>query len=251
MQLSKIRLRILLIFLPWLLLKSSFAANPLPSQFSATYAVNKGILTLAYITRSLKPLDNGEFQFTSLSKPSALARMITGGEVLETSTWRFVKDYPRPETYFYRNTTKHEREVKLLFDWKEQKVTNIINGDPWKMKLSPGIQDKLLYQLTLMVDLSRGKKTLEYRVADGGSVKDYKATIIGTKTIKTSIGKFDTVVVQRKSSSRTTTFWCAPVLNYLPVVIEHRNHDGGHLEARITDIKGFNYTPPPKPDSDF
>ena len=252
MQSGNYLLKPLLFFLlPWLLVKSALAADTLPDSFTATYAVNKGVITLAYITRSLKSLGNGEYQFESLSKPSALARMITDGDVLERSTWRMIDNYPRPEIYYYKNTTKRKREVKLLFDWKSKKVTNIINGDPWKMELDPGVQDKLLYQLTLMLDLSRNEQKLEYQVADGGSIKVYSASIIGKKTIQTEVGKFDTVAVQRKSSSRTTTFWCAPRLDYLPIVIEHLTSSGGHLEARLIDIKGFNYTPPPKKDSDF
>lgn len=229
----------------------AIAANPLPDKFSVTYAVNKGFITLAYITRTLKPGDNGEYVFESVSRPSAIARMIADGEVLESSTWVFADDYPRPLTYLYKNTTKNnKREVKLLFDWKNKQVTNIINGKPWKMELHAGVQDKLLYQLTLMVDLSNNKKKLEYQVADGGSIKEYQATIIGKEVLETDMGNFDTVIVQRKSSSRTTTFWCAPELNYLPVMIEHRNNDGGHLEARITDVSGFDYTPK-KVESDF
>ena len=100
--------------------------------------MNKGVITLAYITRTLKPGNNGEYVFESVSRPSAIARMIADGEVLESSTWVFANDYPRPLTYLYKNTTKNnKREVKLLFDWKNKQVTNIINGKPWKMEL-PG-----------------------------------------------------------------------------------------------------------------
>jgi hypothetical protein len=249
-QLKFLKYSLLFFILSFLPFRPALAANPLPDSFSATYAVSKGILTLAYITRTLKPLDNGKYVFESVSKPSALARMITDGEVLEKSIWVYADGYPRPLEYIYKNTTKdHKREVKLLFDWKNKTVTNIINGDPWKMKLTEGVQDKLLYQLTLMIDLSHKHKTLEYHVADGGSLKDYKAHIIGKEVIETEIGKFNTVKVQRKSSSRTTTFWCAQELDYLPVIIEHRT-TGGRLKAQITSVKGFNYTPPEK-ESDF
>lgn len=251
MPFARLFLSTVIFLLPWLSTKPVLASNTLPKQFSVTYSINKGILTLAYITRTLKPLKNGDYVFESITKPSALARMITSGEVVESSTWHYSEDYPRPLVYFYKNTTKSKREVKLLFDWKNKKVTNIINGDPWKMELKPKVQDKLLYQLTLMLDLSNNKKKLDYFVADGGNMKEYTANILGKQTIKTRIGSFDSIEVQRKTSSRTTTFWCAPRLSYLPVIIQHTNSDGDRLEARIIDIHGFDYTPPKQKDSDF
>ena len=223
--------------------KSAHAAN-LPENFSATYTVSKGIIVLAYTTRKLSTRENGEFVFESISKPSTIGKMFADGEVIERSTWTYFDDYPRPLIYTYQNTNPDkEREVKLVFDWQKKSVTNIINGDPWKMELENGVQDKLLYQLSIMLDLDRKSTALQYRVADGGSLKVYEAHIAGRGVTETPAGTFNTIKVERKSESRTTTFWCAPDLNYLPVLIEHKNNDGGRIEARLKDFTGFNYIP--------
>lgn len=219
-------------------------AIKLPENFSATYTVSKGIIVLASTTRKLSTSENGEFIFESISKPSAFGKMFAEGEVIERSTWTYFDDYPRPLIYTYQNTDpSKEREVKLVFDWNKKTVTNIINGDPWKMELENGVQDKLLYQLSIMLDLERKSTSLEYRVADGGTLKAYGAQIAGKGVIETPAGTFDTIKVERKSDSRTTTFWCAPELNYLPVLIEHKKNDGGRIEARLRDFTGFNRHP--------
>jgi len=57
--------------------------------------------------------------------------------------------------YFYeRYGGRHNRQVKLIFNWKKLKVTNIINNDLWQMKVPEDTIDKLLYQLILMSDLA-------------------------------------------------------------------------------------------------
>ena len=242
--LKKITVVVVLLLLCAQALPRIALADIYKNGFTATYTVSKGILTLAYTTRRLVVNGNGQYTFESFSKPSTLGKMFADGEITERSSWTFYEDYPRPMVYTYKNTTpKKRREVELLFDWEKKSVTNIINGDPWKMELTNGVQDKLLYQLSLMVDLANNKNPLQYQVADGGILKTYNANIVGKEVIETDIGKFDTIKVKRESESRMTTFWCAPELDYLPVLIEHEKKDGGTVEARLSDMKGFRIKP--------
>lgn len=242
-MITSVNRHLMLCLLLWLP-HSGVIADPLSENFTAIYTLSKGVMELGHTTRTLTIGNNGERTFESVTKASGLARLISDGEVIERSRWNMVENYPRPLDYTYKNTAgKKDRNIKLLFDWQKNIITNIINGDPWKMKLQPGIQDKLLYQLSLMVDLQGGKKTLEYHVADGGKVKIYEARIVGKKVIETELGKFNTVVVQRKSSSRTTTFWCSPELNYLPVLIRQEKTGGGSIEASLSKLTGLGYVP--------
>ena len=87
--------------------------------------------------------------------------------------------YKKPPVIFIHGMgTNHK-----IFDWDKNRVINIINGDPWHMAATPGLLDKLLYQLKIMRDLSNGVKNLHYRVADGGKIKDFQLQILGQEVV--------------------------------------------------------------------
>jgi hypothetical protein len=218
-------------------------AAGLPEKFEATYTLSAGPLTLAEMTRKLYPKGDGSYVYESHSKPVGYARWFTNSTLVERSEWRYEKQQPRPLLYSYDRTGDRdkERHVKLIFDWVNGVVTNIINKDPWKMEIPPGAQDKLLYQLTLVHDLQLGQRAkLEYNVADGGSVKNIKFEIIGEERIKTAIGEFDTLKLKTEGT-RTTTLWCAKTLGYFPVLIEQHD-DRGQALLKLTSLSGITAT---------
>ena len=224
------------------------AANAWASEvpeFTAHYNLSRGIVTLAKTHRSLKKIDAKHYVFESISRPSGVGKIITGAEIHERSSWVFHENEPRPLEYTYINSGgENTRDVKLKFNWEQFTVTNIINGDPWKMDLEPGTQDKLLYQIKMMQDLSKGKRHLEYKVADGGTLKTYAAHIVGNEIIETSIGNFNTLkIVRRHHDGRETTLWCAPKMHFIPVQIEQSKKDGSTARALIYKIEGVEVPP--------
>ena len=107
------------------------------------------------------------------------------------------------------------------------------------MHISPTTQDKLLYQLTMMLDLKAGRKKLQYEIADGGTLKDYEFNVIGEEEIDTPMGKLHTVKLERVNDVRHTTIWCAESLEYLPVRIEQVEKDNASLAMLIHEVTGL------------
>jgi hypothetical protein len=236
------RLCQLIFFLPlYSLFPTLIQAGELPERVVADYTVYKGIVTLAKTRRTLKKLGDNQYEFYSVTKPSGVGKILTSGEIREKSLWEFNNNTTRPTEYTYVNSgSKKKREVKLVFNWDDGKVTNIINGDPWEMDLIPAMQDKLLYQLTLMLDLSKGKRHLEYAIADGGTLKTYKAVIMGTEEITVEMGKFEALkIVRQHDDGSVTSFWCAPKLMYLPIKIQQIKKDGGTASAELYALAGL------------
>ena len=64
--------------------------------------------------------------------------------------------------------------------------------------------DKFNYMLALMRDLSRGKRRVEYPIADGGRLRRYVLASIGEERIETALGTFDAIVVRRERGRRQT-----------------------------------------------
>jgi hypothetical protein len=54
--------------------------------------------------------------------------------------------------------------------------------------------------------------------------------------------------MRQDDGRRSTTIWCAPAFNYLPVRIEHTGKDGSRTQANVTRIKGLPFTADQKMD---
>ncbi|MCV6588468.1 MAG: DUF3108 domain-containing protein [Marinobacterium sp.] len=128
-----------------------------------------------------------------------------------------------PQQYrFQRKVFGKKRRAELNFDWQKNQVTNNVNDQPWQMAIYPGVLDKLSVQLQLRLDLKAGKTQFNYKVADGGKLKDYHFVVDGKETVATPAGTFDTVRVLRQrgnGSSRKTWIWFAPELDHMIVKI--------------------------------
>jgi hypothetical protein len=217
-------------------------ATPL-TGFTAVYTLKKSGFSIGETRRTLTMGGDNRHVFESITRPTGLARLLTGGQVIERSEWRYPQNRQnqlQPLQYTFINTSRSkERNVTLLFDWEAHTVTNTINGAPWQMALPDHTQDKLLYQLQLMADLRRYQRTLNYPVADGGTLKHYTLEMLGEETIRIPLGTFDTVRIRRVHGKRKTTMWCARQLNYLPVRIEQRKGDDSPVNAILTSVKGL------------
>lgn len=229
---------ICLLTFPAGLLPLDSSASPWPEEFTAWYKTSKSIGSGETVV-SIKPGEKNRYVYKSVTKASALMGMVNV-EINEKSVWEYIDGKIRPLTYSYKRSNSKKRDAELTFDWKNKIVTNDIDSKPWKMSIKPDTLDKLVYQLAMMNDLHQGKKgELNYSIADGGKLKDFKILIIGEETIETELGKFTTTKVVRTRGTRTTTMWCAKKLGYLPVRITQKKEGGGEHTANIFKIEGF------------
>jgi hypothetical protein len=163
--------------------------------------------------------------------------------VTENSVFTYADNFIQPLSYSYQRTGgKKEKHIDLAFNWQQQSLAIDDRKHPWKLQLETHTLDKLVYQIALMSDLNSQQQQFNYRVADGGKLKDYNIQVIGQETIATPLGQIDTVVLKRarqKKSKRETTLWCAPALNYLPVKLVHDESSGATFTAVLRRLKGI------------
>ena len=219
------------------------AADPLlPRPFQARYSVASKGLTLGVLERSFGPDGQGRYFFRSETHATGLIALFRRDTISETSIWRFENDRVKPLEYVYdHDGGKKERHVKVTFDWHDGTIKNHIEGQTWKMDVVPGVLDKLVYQLALMLDLEAGRRELVYTIADGGKIKTYSIDRIGREKVETPLGEFNAVKLERHkpNSKRRTTLWCAPSLHYLPVKVEYRESNGRVTTAVLQSVKGL------------
>ncbi|MEX0951384.1 MAG: DUF3108 domain-containing protein [Gammaproteobacteria bacterium] len=231
--------RLTLIVAGCLTVGSAVAEDVYP-DFEAEYVLRSKGLEVAHIKRSVERLNNGDYRYLSRSETVGLVSLFRDDKIIEESRWKNTTDGFQPVSYRYDHSgRKKNRQVNIEFDWDENTVHMQVNENTWQTELEPLTLDKLLYQLAIMRDLSAGRDSINYKVADGGKIKDYAFEILGEETVETPYGSFKTVKVERhrNDTERETVFWCAVELGYLPIKIVHTEPDGLQTTTLLTSYK--------------
>ncbi len=212
-------------------------------DFSANYLVRLNGLQAGELKQELSTNNDNIRIFKSATQAKGVFAYFKPDLVEETSHWQYKDSAILPQSYLYQRTGgKKEKYLSLNFDWLNMQVFIDDKKQPWQLQLEENTLDKLVYQLALMSDLTENKTNLNYRIADGGKLKNYKILILGEELIATPLGNIHTIKLKRertRSKGRETTLWCAPVLNYLPVRLEHTEKGGSLFTAELRRLKGI------------
>lgn len=228
------------------LLSAPLLAADLPGNFTAHYALSLNSFNLGESRVSLDAQGNNRYLYRSHTRSTGVAKLFRNDTVRESSLFTLHNERLRPLEYRFDHTgDKKGRHALLKFDWPAQKVSNTVEGHTWEMKIPEDALDKLVVQLAVMMDLDSGQKQLTYAIADGGKLKEYRFAVIGEETVRVPAGEFATLKLERlrKDNDRTTYFWCAPSLGYLPVRIQQIENEDG--VTYLSELKQTSLGAPP------
>jgi len=227
-----------------LLLVGLLAAGPLPAlevpePFTARYAVYANGIRVGDMDRTLHRQEGGRMRLKTKMYAAGLIGLFRDDRIVEQSLWSPAGGTLRPHEYRFRRTGggRDERE-SVVFDWEAGSARGHEDGEERTAPLEPGMTDKLSYQVLLRRDLARGMEAMTYRVVEPEETETYRFRVVGRETLRTSLGEFETIKVERDhdSDERQTTFWCAPELDYLMVRIR-QDDDGDQILGEIQDWK--------------
>lgn len=167
-------------------------------------------------------------------KATGIARMLTSGTIDVSSTFTAGSDGVRPVSYHAIDTVTKEPEAHIRFDWSTNLASGTVGEDEVQLQLDGVSHDAVSIQYELMHDLLNGGPSASYVIFDVDKLLPVTVSNTGRKTVTTKAGSYDVIGIQhhREDKSRTTTLWCAPELDYLPVIIEQ--HRDGKLRFRAT-----------------
>ncbi|MDZ7752351.1 MAG: DUF3108 domain-containing protein [Gammaproteobacteria bacterium] len=216
-------------------------AAALPESFMAEFAVTSNGSSIGRTTWTLDAVDEGRYRFRSETRATGFMSLLFSGRRTEQSLWTHHEGRVRPLAYRYVRTGRKAREVEVIFDWDAGQAINRHEGNSWKLDVTAGTQDKLVYLLALMQDLARGARDLVYPIADGGYLKEYAIERQARERLDTPLGTFHTVRLYRQDpkGKRHTTLWAAPELDYLPVKVQQDEKDGDVLAMTLESLKGI------------
>ena len=130
---------------------------------------------------------------------------------------------------FYSKTKisfKKNRTISQLFDW-QNKIENGNKGKKkWQLPLDTHLFDRMSHVLQLRADLIKGKKQFEYLISYKGKRKTYSYVKSEIEVIKTDIGEFAAVRMDRVDGDDSSfSIWLCPELNYFPIKIAQFEQD--------------------------
>lgn len=152
------------------------------------------------------------------------------GQIEENATFTYSEKGIVPRHYVYRRSVLGQnRETEIVYNQKEHIAAGNKDSKPFKVPLKGGELDAGTYMLALADDLARGYNEPCYDVVNDDGTELFCFRVIGKETIKTALGKLDTIVVERlrkPNSPRHTQFWFAPSLHYAIAKLEHQEKKG-------------------------
>lgn len=216
------------------------AADITPHPFTAVYRLTRAGFPIGQLRMSLTAQGGDRYVYAAVTRTTGVAALLAQDKLVEHTLMSFDRGRIRPLEYEYHHTGgKQERHVSVRFDWDNGTAENSVGGQSWRLAVTPGTLDKHVYLYALMLDLQNGKTDLEYPIADGGRLKQYRFVVLEKKRLDTALGMLDVLGVKRvRNNKNAAIFWCAPELGYLPVRIEREDEKGRRVALSLQAVDG-------------
>lgn len=130
------------------------------------------------------------------------------------------------------------RTHKMSFSNSGKKVTSTYRGKSYNLSAPNRAFDDLSLEAQIRQDLLSGKFTGNYYMVKKDKVEKTPFKRMGNTKVTVPAGTFDTIRVDRihDDNDRSTSFWLAPSLDYLPVKVSQIN-DGKKMEMELTKVR--------------
>ncbi|WP_348673275.1 DUF3108 domain-containing protein [uncultured Abyssibacter sp.] len=215
------------------------ASNAAFAPWKASYSLTRGPLTLGHAEFELVD-DDGQncHVYRYDAKPVGLARLFIG-QLHEVSEFCVRDGVIRTQRFEFRRDDEPEDNFVLNFDWDALTVTG--PGDK-ERQIPEDAMDRLAIQLAVRDLLVSHPDALpteprNFTMIEDDRIKTYTMQVKGREVVKTPAGELQAIRVERvKDPSKTTIFWVAPELGYIPVRVEQRKNDSEVLSIALRKL---------------
>jgi hypothetical protein len=222
----------MLLLLSSLLSLSASSMELIPHKAKYTAHIKKGLSMNGEAIRELKQLANGQWHYRFDVESFA-------ADIEESTTFSWQNNHITPHTYKYELspflTSKRKRNVS--FNWQEKTVRSSYKDKEWTLKEIPrNSQDRLSYQLQMLVDVTSGKQDMIYPIVHKGKIKDSQFRTLREEPLQTALGKLNSILVEKVragTNKRKTLLWFAKDHAFLLLKMHQIEKDGDEYEINI------------------
>jgi len=221
----KMKMRLLITtFVITLLSASALALTP----YTAVYEAKGSGLNATNQITLLPPDASGRIELRSVSKARGISGLLKRDPIVEYTQFEEIDGKFHPVEYHYLfNNSGSKRNAWVIFDRENLVAKSLYKTEAIELDIRPEHVDRLLEQLVFRTDMMAGRVADKYATVERNTLREAVYEKLGSETIGTKAGSFDTVKYRRQriGSSRSVIIWFAPELEYLPVQIRHFNED--------------------------
>lgn len=213
--------RIAIAFMGTMLATSAFALTP----FQADYQFAYNGKNVGSATRVLQQQNNQQWAYTFSAKALGI------GSATETSRFNFNNGQIASQSFSRSSKILvHHRTMSINFNPSTKLINTKKDKTARSFAWQAGVLDELNAELQVREDLKKNALKAQYFIADAKEVEGRKFVQQGSEQVKTPSGTYQTikVVMQHQKPNRSTIFWLAPQLDYLPVKVSHKDEDASY-----------------------
>jgi len=231
----------LLLALQCLYLNSVLAGESGLRPFTASYRISHLGVPVGHASMQLSYPSAQHYRIDFNIQPNTVASWMGVNHIVESSRGKISTRKIIPEQYSFQmldGDVLPLRSIKVLFDWRKNRVSNNINGDRWHMSVPSGTQDKLSVRISMLMRLTDGQNSGQLPVADGGKLKHYQFRSEGNSLLQTAIGAYPVVKLElHKPGEKLPAYsWAAKTLDYIPLRIERPVKDS-YLQLELESLQ--------------
>ena len=222
-----------------LISSGAYAADTHIPLYHASYSVSRNDFRVGVAEFTLARSPDGNYSYKSVTQPTGLAALFFSDVITESSQFTLRDGKPESLRYEYsHSSSSHDRSEQISFDWDKHIAISRDGKKHRNITIEPGIYDRALAQLAVSLDIAGGKLADSYRVLDHNEISEYRMQRGDDTRLRTESGTYQVIKVARKDAKkkRTTTFWLAPKLDYLPVQIEQSEPGKATIGLTLTEI---------------
>jgi len=203
--------------------ESSVTLKPYTARYNVRY---KG-LSGGDIEFTLRNEGHGRYVYRSHLLPNFIGSLFASDQAEDSSTVLVDGTDVQPLQFRSEDGSKSTaKDIRYDFDWKENAVSGQVSGrykdHDFEMTVPRGVQDRLSIQLAATLALQAGRDPGTLIMLEKDELQEYTILRQGNEHIHVAAGDYDTLVLQseRSGSNRSTRYWYAGKLGYIPVRAE-------------------------------
>ncbi|HEX4052289.1 MAG TPA: DUF3108 domain-containing protein [Steroidobacteraceae bacterium] len=214
-------------------------ASPATAQlqpFQASYLWYWHGTPIAFSRMNLVHRADDLWVYSSTTRPRGIGRLYPMRPDLQ-SLMRITPEHVLPMHFKVTGSGRgHDSDVS--FDWQSLRATGLYEGAHIDEPVHPGDQDDLSVQIAMLTKLLAGQTPDRVMEIDKDGVREYDYEREGEEQLDTALGRIDTTVYasHHPGSPRTTRFWCAPSLGYIPLQVQQRRDNSVEWTMKIRSL---------------
>ena len=230
----------IIFFFACLLSFPAISIELIPHKATYTAKIKKGISMNGEAVRELKQLKNGQWVYR-FDVNSFVA------DIEESTTFEWKHEQVIPLKYKYKLSPflANNRKRAVSFDWKNKQASSTYKNKKWLIEAIPdNSQDRLSYQLQMLMDVKLGKQDMIYAIVHKGNAKESHFRVLREESLQTTLGMMNSIVVEKvraTSKKRKTLLWFAKDHAFFLLKMAQVEKDGEEYEINIksAEINGI------------